>query len=68
MAVKEKHDYPIVLTGKHVAEIMDCSHPTASNYIKAALAELKKQGKLPLNAVSAKLLVPRDLFFEVYGI
>ena len=68
MVVKEKCDYPIVLTTKHVQEIMGCKATAAGKYIREASAVLKQQGKLaPLHIVS-KGRIPRDLFFEVYGI
>ena len=68
MAVKEKHDYPIVLQNKHIREIMDCSESSASVYIREASAYLKQQGKLAPLHVVRNGRIPRDLFFEVYGI
>ncbi len=66
--VKEKKDYPLVLTTKHVREIMECGASSASIYIRGASAYLKQQGKLvPLHVVRNGR-IPRDLFFEVYGI
>ena len=68
MAAKEKHDYPIVLTTKHVQEIMECGVSSASVYIREASAYLKQQGKLAPLHVVRNGRIPRDLFFEVYGI
>ncbi|URZ15298.1 hypothetical protein [Clostridium felsineum] len=65
---KEKTDYPIVLTAKHVAEIMSCSEVTARTYIKTVNAKLTEQGKLSSNAISKISRVPRDYFFEIFGI
>ena len=65
---KEKIDYPIVLQAKDVMEIMACSSTTAAQYIKVASAKLKDQGKIPPVDVIKNLRVPRDLFFEIYGI
>ena len=39
-----------------------------SKDLEEASLELKKQGKIPLNGVTRRVLIPRDLFFEVYGI
>ena len=64
----KKEDYPLVLEAKHVVEILGVSETTAKKYIKEASLELKKQGKIPLNGVTRRVLIPRDLFFEVYGI
>jgi hypothetical protein len=67
-AYKQKSDYPIVLQGKDVMELFDCSSTTAAQYIKIASAKLKEQGKVPPIDVVKNLRIPRDLFFEVYGI
>ncbi|MDO4927344.1 MAG: hypothetical protein Q3980_17030 [Turicibacter sp.] len=66
--IKEKKDYPLVLTTKHVQEIMECGASSASVYIREASAYLKKQGKLAPLHVVRNGRIPRDLFFEVYGI
>ncbi len=94
--VKEKHDYPIVLTVKHVQEIMGCGKTSAYEFVNIVSAHMKKQGKIPpketvgktsayefVNIVSAHMkkqgkippketvgraVVPRDVFFELYGI
>lgn len=66
--IKEKNDYPIVLTPKHVKEIMDCSEPTARTYIKTANAKLKEEGKIPCLEVANISRVPRDYFFQMFGI
>lgn len=65
---KEKTDYPIILTAKHVAEIMICSEPTARTYIKTANAKLVEQGKLSTAAISNISRIPRDYFFQLFGI
>jgi len=66
--IKTKTEYPLVLTAKDVAEIMQCSTSAARNYISVASAELRNQGKLPPVDVVRNARVPKDLFFNVYGI
>jgi hypothetical protein len=66
--VKEKKDYPIVLTTRHVKEMMNCSEPTARVYIKTANARLKQEGKIPCLEVANIARVPRDYFFNMFGI
>lgn len=68
MNVKKKTDYPIVLTAEHVQEIMACSSTSARQYINVAAIELRKSGKLPPTDVIRNSRIPRDLFFEIYGI
>jgi hypothetical protein len=65
---KEKSDYPIMLGTGHVMILFDCSSTAASQYIKVASAKLREQGKIPPIDVIKNLRIPRDLFFEVYGI
>lgn len=65
---KNKFDFPIILTTKHVSEIMECSSTTAAKYINVASAELRKKGKLAPIDVVKNLRIPRDAFFEIYGI
>lgn len=66
--MKEKSDYPIVLTTVHVQEIMQCSPTSARQYIKIVAAELKKAGKMPPTDVVKRARVPRDFFFDFYGL
>lgn len=66
--VKSKNDYPLVLTSKHVAEILDCSEPTARTYINQINASLKKEGKVTCKDFARIARVPRDKFFEAFGI
>lgn len=66
--IKEKGDYPIVLSTKHIVEILDCSETTARQYINQASSILRQQGKLALVDVVRNARIPRDLFFEIYGI
>lgn len=66
--IKEKKDYPIVLSTKHVVEILGCSETTARQYINHASAILKQQGKVALVDVVRNARIPRDLFFDIYGI
>lgn len=47
---------------------MDCGESSASVYIREASAYLKQQGKLAPLHVVRNGRIPRDLFFEVYGI
>lgn len=68
MTVKQKSDYPLVLNTQHVMEIMGVQATAARTYIRQASAELKQQGKLAPLYVVSKCRIPRDLFFEVYGI
>lgn len=65
---KEKSDYPIMLGTSHVMALFECSSTTAAQYIKVASAKLREQGKIPPIDVVKNLRIPRDLFFEVYGI
>lgn len=65
---KNKLDYPIVLKAKDIEEIMACKEDSARKYINIASAELRKRGKLPPIDVVSNSRIPRDLFFEVYGI
>lgn len=66
--VKEKSDYPIVLTVKHVQEIMGCGKTSAYQFVKMASAHMKQQGKIPPQDTVGRAIVPRDVFFEIYGI
>ena len=66
--VKEKNDYPIVLSTRHVVEILECSETTARQYINHASTVLKQQGKVALIDVVRNARIPRDLFFEIYRI
>lgn len=66
--IKNKQDYPIVLTTKHVKEILNCSEPTARTYIKTANARLKQEGKISCLEVASISRVPRDYFFNMLGI
>lgn len=66
--MKEKSDYPIVLTTVHVQEIMHCSPTSARQYIKVVAEKLKKVGKMPPTDVVKSARVPRDFFFEFFGI
>jgi len=66
ISTKTKEDYPIVLTPSHVAEIMGCCKTSAGQYIKEANLELKKRGLLVNVIKNAR--IPRDRFFEIYGI
>lgn len=66
--VKEKKDYPIVLSTKHVVEILGCSETTARQYINHASSILKQQGKVALVDVVRNARIPRDIFFDIYGI
>ncbi len=66
--VKEKHDYPIVLTVKHVQEIMGCGKTSAYEFVNIVSAHMKKQGKIPPKETVGRAVVPRDVFFELYGI
>ncbi|CUM89793.1 MerR family transcriptional regulator [Turicibacter sanguinis] len=68
MGVKEKHDYPIVLNAKHVQEILGVGKTTAIKFIKEANVRLRKEGKIPPTDISTRVIISRDLFFEVYGI
>lgn len=66
--MKEKSDYPLVLTANHVSEIMGCAMSAARTYINTASSELRKRGKLPPTDVVKNARIPRDLFFDIYGI
>ena len=66
--IKEKKDYPLVLNTQHVMEIMGVQATAARTYIREASAYLKQEGKLAPLYVVSKCRIPRDLFFEVYGI
>lgn len=66
ISTKTKEDYPIVLTPSHVAEIMDCCNTSATKYINEANQELKRRGLLVNIIKNAR--IPRDRFFEIYGI
>ena len=66
--MKEKNDYPIVLTTVHVQEIMQCSPTSARQYINVASIEIKKQGKIPPKDVVRRAIIPRDFFFDFYGL
>lgn len=68
MQVKEKKDYPLVLKVEHVMEIMGVKRTAASAYIREASETMKAQGKLPPLHVVSKSRIPRDVFFELYGI
>lgn len=63
---KTKEDYPIILTPTHVAEIMGCCSTSATKYINEANQELKRRGLLVNIIKNAR--IPRDRFFEIYGI
>ena len=63
---KTKEDYPIILTPTHVAEIMGCCSTSATKYINEANLELKRRGLLVNIIKNAR--IPRDRFFEIYGI
>ena len=66
ISTKTKEDYPIVLTPAHVSEIMDCCNTSATKYINEANLELKRRGLLVNIIKNAR--IPRDRFFEIYGI
>ncbi len=66
--MKDKSDYPIVLTTVHVQEIMQCSPTSARQYINVASIEIKKQGKIPPKDVVRRAIIPRDFFFDFYGL
>jgi hypothetical protein len=66
ISTKTKEDYPIVLTPSHVAEIMDYCNTSATKYINEANLELKRRGLLVNIIKNAR--IPRDRFFEIYGI
>lgn len=65
---KEKHDYPIVLSVSDVQEIMGCGKTSAYEMVKVASAYMKKQGKTPPQETVRRAIIPRDVFFEMYGI
>ncbi|WP_010293558.1 hypothetical protein [Clostridium senegalense] len=66
--IKNKIDYPIVLTTKHVVEIMECSEPAARTYIKTVNKILEQEGKINPQLVVNNARVSRDKFFKEYGI
>ena len=64
--MKAKEDYPIILTPAHVAEIMGCCKASAGRYIREANLELQRRGIIVNVIKNAR--IPRDKFFEIYGI
>lgn len=66
--VKTKADYPLILTASDVQEIMNCKRTSAYQFINRASAYMKGKGQIPPKETVNRAVIPRDLFFELYGI